>query len=42
MVDADKKSYINYYEFILQNNLLNQKGLMVVDNVLYRYESLEE
>ncbi|RIA85719.1 O-methyltransferase-domain-containing protein [Glomus cerebriforme] len=34
-IDADKAGYINYYETILERNLLSEKGLIVADNVLF-------
>ena len=39
-IDADKTSYIEYYNLILP--LLNDKGIMIVDNVLFHGEVLEE
>ncbi|KAG0941695.1 hypothetical protein G6F30_006105 [Rhizopus arrhizus] len=33
--DADKGSYINYYELIMKHNLLSDRGVLVVDNVLF-------
>ncbi|KAF3689463.1 3-hydroxybutyrate dehydrogenase type 2 [Channa argus] len=35
-VDADKNNYINYYKFILDNNLLKLRGVMCVDNSLFK------
>jgi len=32
-LDADKESYIRYYEIILKKKLLKENGLLVVDNV---------
>ncbi|KAG0821381.1 hypothetical protein G6F18_012215 [Rhizopus arrhizus] len=34
-LDADKGSYINYYELIMKHNLLSDRGVLVVDNVLF-------
>jgi predicted O-methyltransferase YrrM len=39
-IDADKTSYIEYYNMVLP--LLNNKGIMIVDNVLFHGEVLEE
>lgn len=39
-IDADKVSYIDYYELTLPN--LNQNGLIIADNVLFHGEVLEE
>ena len=38
-IDADKTSYIEYYNLVLP--LLNENGLMIVDNVLFHGEVLE-
>lgn len=35
-IDADKNNYINYYSFILDNNLLRLRGVMCVDNSLFK------
>ncbi|XP_016892018.1 uncharacterized protein LOC103386309 isoform X2 [Cynoglossus semilaevis] len=35
-IDADKTNYINYYNFILGNNLLRLRGVMCVDNSLFK------
>ncbi|XP_028303952.1 uncharacterized protein LOC114464081 [Gouania willdenowi] len=35
-IDADKNNYINYYNFILDNNLLRLHGVICVDNSLYK------
>ena len=35
-IDADKENYINYYEICLE--LLNTKGFIVIDNVLWHGE----
>lgn len=35
-IDADKKNYINYYNFILDNNLLQMRGVICVDNTLFK------
>jgi len=34
-LDADKPSYIRYYENILRRNLLSQNGMLVIDNTLW-------
>ncbi|KAI9303301.1 O-methyltransferase-domain-containing protein [Cunninghamella echinulata] len=34
-LDADKGGYINYYNIILDNDLLADNGIIMVDNVLY-------
>jgi predicted O-methyltransferase YrrM len=39
-IDADKTSYIEYYNLVLP--LLNDKGIIIVDNVLFHGEVLEE
>lgn len=39
-IDADKTSYIDYYNMVVP--LLNDKGIMIVDNVLFHGEVLEE
>lgn len=41
-IDADKRSYIQYYDFILENNMLGDKGVIVVDNVLWKGKVVEE
>jgi spermidine synthase len=38
-IDADKTSYIDYYDMVLP--LLNENGLLIVDNVLFHGEVLE-
>ncbi|XP_068171922.1 uncharacterized protein zgc:113054 [Antennarius striatus] len=35
-IDADKNNYINYYNFILENNLLRMQGVICVDNSLFK------
>lgn len=35
-IDADKDNYINYYNFILENNLLKLRGVLCVDNTLFK------
>lgn len=35
-IDADKNNYINYYNFILDNNLLRLQGIICVDNSLFK------
>lgn len=35
-IDADKHNYINYYNFILDNNLLRLQGVICVDNSLFK------
>jgi len=39
-IDADKTSYIEYYNRVLP--LLNDKGIIIVDNVLFHGEVLED
>ncbi|KAI9267944.1 O-methyltransferase [Phascolomyces articulosus] len=34
-IDADKKGYIPYYDFVMNNNLLSDRGIIVADNVLF-------
>ncbi|KAF9356860.1 hypothetical protein BGX26_004632 [Mortierella sp. AD094] len=35
-LDADKGNYINYFNFILENDMLAQHGYILADNVLFR------
>lgn len=35
-IDADKNNYINYYNYILDNNLLRLRGVICVDNTLFK------
>ncbi len=35
-LDADKRQYITYYDFILERKLLAPQGALLVDNVLFR------
>lgn len=35
-IDADKDNYINYYNFILDENLLRTRGVICVDNTLFK------
>ncbi|XP_041639833.1 3-oxoacyl-[acyl-carrier-protein] reductase 2, chloroplastic isoform X2 [Cheilinus undulatus] len=35
-IDADKNNYINYYNFILDNNLLRLRGVICIDNSLFK------
>ncbi|CAO3660484.1 unnamed protein product [Umbelopsis vinacea] len=35
-IDADKGNYINYFNQILSRSLLSDRGVMLVDNVLFR------
>jgi predicted O-methyltransferase YrrM len=39
-IDADKTSYIEYYNMVLP--LLNDKGIRIIDNVLFHGEVLED
>ncbi len=39
-IDADKVSYIEYYELVLQQ--LSKKGVIIADNVLFHGQVLEE
>lgn len=39
-IDADKTSYIEYYNLVLPN--LNKDGLIIIDNVLFHGEVLQE
>ena len=39
-IDADKTSYIEYYNMVLP--ILNEKGIIIVDNVLFHGEVLED
>ncbi|KAF9271750.1 hypothetical protein BGZ88_005673 [Linnemannia elongata] len=34
-LDADKGNYVNYYNFILDNNMLTDEGYILADNVLF-------
>ncbi|WGH26569.1 MAG: class I SAM-dependent methyltransferase [Candidatus Shikimatogenerans bostrichidophilus] len=35
-IDADKKNNLKYFELIFNNNKLNKKGLIIIDNVLWK------
>lgn len=37
-IDADKKGYIDYFNFLLESNLLAPKGIICVDNTLLQGE----
>ena len=39
-IDADKENYLNYYETCLE--LIDKKGLIVIDNVLWHGEVIDE
>ena len=39
-IDADKENYLNYYETGLE--LINKKGLIVIDNVLWHGEVIDD
>ena len=39
-LDADKENYLNYYETCLE--LINKKGLIVIDNVLWHGEVIDD
>ncbi len=39
-IDADKTSYVEYYNLVLPN--LNKDGLIIIDNVLFHGEVLQE
>ena len=39
-IDADKENYLNYYESCM--NLIDKKGLIVIDNVLWHGEVAED
>ena len=39
-IDADKENYVNYYESCM--NLIDKKGLIVIDNVLWHGEVADE
>ena len=39
-IDADKENYINYYESCI--NLIDKKGLIVIDNVLWHGEVADD
>ena len=39
-IDADKENYLNYYESCI--DLINKKGLIVIDNVLWHGEVAED
>ncbi|KAI9497145.1 O-methyltransferase [Zychaea mexicana] len=34
-IDADKPGYVGYYDFIMDNNLLSDRGVIIADNVLF-------
>jgi len=35
-IDADKENYLNYYKFIMDNNLVGSGGLIIADNTLFK------
>ncbi|XP_063329275.1 uncharacterized protein zgc:113054 [Pelmatolapia mariae] len=35
-IDADKNNYINYYKFIMDNNMLRLRGVICIDNSLFK------
>ncbi|XP_006784804.1 uncharacterized protein zgc:113054 [Neolamprologus brichardi] len=35
-IDADKNNYINYYKFIMDNNMLRLGGVICIDNSLFK------
>ncbi|CAG7819231.1 unnamed protein product [Allacma fusca] len=37
-IDADKGNYINYYNFIMDNGMLEQSGTLMIDNTLWKGE----
>ena len=39
-IDADKEKYLNYYETCLE--LINKKGLIIIDNVLWHGEVIDD
>ena len=39
-IDADKENYLNYYETCLE--LIDKKGLIVIDNVLWHGEVIDD
>jgi len=39
-IDADKENYLNYFEFCM--NLIDKKGLIVIDNVLWHGEVADD
>ncbi len=39
-IDADKENYLNYYETCIE--LINKKGLIVIDNVLWHGEVIDD
>ncbi len=39
-IDADKTSYINYYELVMPN--LSEKGVIIADNVLFHGQVLQQ
>ena len=39
-IDADKENYLNYYESCM--NLIDKKGLIVIDNVLWHGEVADD
>ena len=40
VIDADKENYLNYYETCIE--LINKKGLIVIDNVLWHGEVIDD
>ncbi|XP_030585771.1 uncharacterized protein LOC115780623 [Archocentrus centrarchus] len=35
-IDADKNNYISYYKFIMDNNILRLRGVICIDNSLFK------
>jgi len=34
-IDADKANYLNYYKFVMDNNLIGSNGVIMLDNTLW-------
>lgn len=41
-VDANKSGYIEYYNYIIENKMLSDNGVMIFDNVLFRGEVIDK
>lgn len=41
LIDADKESYMTYFQQIIKHKLLSKSGVLLIDNVLFRGTSIE-
>ncbi|KAH9822554.1 O-methyltransferase-domain-containing protein [Melampsora americana] len=41
LIDADKESYLTYFQQIIKHKLLSKCGVLLIDNVLFRGTSIE-